>query len=71
MIAILPAAAGLSGASFKGPAFAAGYETAMRICALLALASAVVAAITIRSTAAPATERATPRTPMPPMEAGE
>ncbi len=71
MIAVLPAAAGLSGVSFEGPAFAEGYETAMRICALLALASAVVAAITIRSTAATARERATPRTRMPSTEAGE
>lgn len=51
MIAVLPAAAGLSGTSFEGPAFAEGYETAMRICALLALASAVVAVATIRTTA--------------------
>jgi hypothetical protein len=50
MIAVLPAAAGLSGASLEGPAFAEGYETAMRICAGLALASAVIAALTIRST---------------------
>jgi hypothetical protein len=51
MIAVLPAASGLSGRSFDGPAFAEGYETAMRICALLALASAVVAVATIRATA--------------------
>ena len=54
MIAVLPAAAGLSGSSFEGPAFAEGYETALRICALLALAAAAVAVITIRSTAVPA-----------------
>ncbi|MEO1065346.1 MAG: MFS transporter [Actinomycetota bacterium] len=59
MIAVLPVAAGLSGASFEGPAFADGYETAMRICALLALASAVVATVTIRTTGAPTTPRAT------------
>lgn len=49
MIAVLPAAAGLTGTSFEGPAFADGYETAMRICASLALGAAVVAAVTIRS----------------------
>ncbi|NNE96260.1 MAG: MFS transporter, partial [Acidimicrobiales bacterium] len=57
MIAILPAAAGLSGATFEGPAFADGYETAMRICAVLALASAVVAVASIRSTEAKASNR--------------
>lgn len=50
MIAVLPAAAGLSDATLDGPAFAQGYGTAMRICAGLALASAVVAGLTIRST---------------------
>jgi EmrB/QacA subfamily drug resistance transporter len=47
MIAILPTAAGLSGGKLEGPAFAAGYETAMLICVLLALAAAAVAAVTI------------------------
>lgn len=47
MIAILPAAAGLSGHGLDGPEFAAGYETAMIICALLALAAASIAAVTI------------------------
>ena len=51
MIAVLPAAAGLSGTSFEGPAFAEGYETAMRICSFLALASAGVAVATIRTPA--------------------
>lgn len=49
MIAVLPAAAGLSDATLQGTAFADGYRTAMRICAALALASVVVATITIRS----------------------
>ncbi len=48
MIAVLPAVAGLSGTSFEGPAFAQGYETAMRVCTLLALAAAAIAAMTIR-----------------------
>ena len=48
MIAVLPAAAGLSDATLEGPAFADGYRTAMRICAGLALTSAVVAGLTIR-----------------------
>ena len=69
MIAVLPAAAGLSGASFEGPAFADGYETAMRICALLAVASAVVATITVRSTAPRASSEpgssTPPRSPSP------
>lgn len=47
MIAILPAAAGLSGHRLDGPVFASGYETAMNICALLALAAAAIAAATI------------------------
>jgi len=47
MIAILPAAAGLSGQTLEGPEFAAGYETAMVICVLLALGAAVIAAVTI------------------------
>ena len=47
MIAILPAAAGLSGHTLEGPAFAAGYKTAMLICVLLALGAAVIAAVTI------------------------
>lgn len=50
MIAVLPAAAGLSDATLEDPAFAEGYETAMRICGGLALASAVIAGLTIRST---------------------
>jgi EmrB/QacA subfamily drug resistance transporter len=49
MIAILPAAAGLSGQELQGSAFAAGYETAMLICAALALGAAVIAAVTIRT----------------------
>jgi EmrB/QacA subfamily drug resistance transporter len=49
MIAILPAAAGLSGQELQGPAFAAGYEAAMRICAALALGAAAIAAVTIRT----------------------
>jgi len=39
MIAILPAAAGLSGHGLDGPEFAAGYETAMIVWALLSLAA--------------------------------
>ena len=49
MIAVLPAAAGLSEATFDGPAFADGYQISMLVCALLAVAAAVIAAITIRS----------------------
>lgn len=49
MIAILPAAAGLSGQDLQGPAFASGYETAMLICALLTLGAAALAAATIRT----------------------
>jgi predicted MFS family arabinose efflux permease len=49
MIAVLPAAAGLSGQDLQGPTFAAGYETAMLICALLSLGAAVIAAVTIRT----------------------
>ena len=49
MIAVLPAAAGLSGTSFDDPTFAQGFERAMGICAMLALIAAVIAAITIRT----------------------
>lgn len=55
MIAVLPALAGLSGATFDGGAIADGYRTAMRICAGLALASVAVTVATIRP--APPTAR--------------
>jgi hypothetical protein len=47
MIAVLPVAAGLSGQSFDGPEFAAGYEAALRICAVLSLVAAAIAAATM------------------------
>ena len=47
MIAVLPAAAGLSGATFEGAAFADGYLTAMRLCAVLAVTAAFIAALTL------------------------
>jgi EmrB/QacA subfamily drug resistance transporter len=49
MIAVLPAAAGLAGTGFDDPTFADGFERAMHICAGLAVAAAVIAATTIRS----------------------
>ena len=49
MIAVLPAIAGLSGSSFSGPTFAAGFQTAMRTCAVLAMVAAAIAAYTIGS----------------------
>ena len=49
MIAVLPAAAGLSGTAFDDPSFAGGFERAMGICAMLSLVAAAIAAVTIRS----------------------
>jgi len=49
-VAVLPAAAGLSGAAYKHPAtFSAGFQTASYLSAVLCVAGAVVAAIAIRN----------------------
>jgi EmrB/QacA subfamily drug resistance transporter len=53
MIAVLPAAAGLSGTAFDDPTFAQGFERAMGICAVLSLVAAAIAAMTIRSPSSP------------------
>lgn len=47
MIVVLPAVAGLSGHAFDGPEFADGYQVAMRVCALLCLFAAAIAAATL------------------------
>ena len=49
MIVVLPAVAGLSGKTFDGPEFADGYQLAMRVCTLLCLIAAGIAAVTIGS----------------------
>lgn len=49
MIVVLPAVAGLSGKTFDSPEFVDGYRLAMRVCALLCLVAAGIAAVTLRS----------------------
>jgi MFS family permease len=50
-VAVLPAAAGITGAAYREPAqFASGFRTACFICAALCLLGGVLAALTIRRT---------------------
>ena len=49
MIVVLPAVAGLSDTSFGGPEFADGYQLAMRVCIVLSLVAAGIAAVSIRA----------------------
>jgi len=46
-VAILPAVAGLGGISFGDPAFAAGYSSALRAAAVIAMIAIVVAGVTL------------------------
>jgi EmrB/QacA subfamily drug resistance transporter len=49
-VAVLPAAAGLSGAAYlNAPQFSAGFRTAALICAALSVCAGVLAAVTIRN----------------------
>ncbi len=57
MIVVLPAVAGLSGETFDSPAFAEGYQLAMRVCAMLCLVAAGIAAVSIHSRNAPTNQR--------------
>jgi hypothetical protein len=49
-VAVLPVVAGISGAAYQDPpAFRAGFQVAMTVCAGLLLAGGLVAAATIRN----------------------
>jgi hypothetical protein len=64
-VAVIPVVAGLAGASYTDvDRFAAGFDTAMAICAGLLLAGAVLAGVLLRGPApAPAPAKSLERTP--------
>jgi hypothetical protein len=65
-VAVLPAAAGLTGSSYLHPAqFSAGFHRAAFIAAALCLAGGVLAALTIRNPARPALAKAPTAVPGP------
>jgi hypothetical protein len=71
-VAVLPAAAGLSGSSYLHPAqFSAGFHTASFISAGLCVFGGVLAAVTIRNPARPPstdTSSASPAAPVSPAQ---